>query len=88
MPGEQTGGYGSGSTEAFWRKHSIKTTRDQPGNPHADGERRSGKGLPSKTASVSHEKAKEILKHGKVRGKNLTPAQKGFFGAVAGKGKK
>lgn len=88
MPGEQTGGYGSGATKAFWDKHSIKTGRDQPGNPYADGERRNRKGLPSKSTSLSHEKAKKILKDGTVRGKKITPKQRGFFGAVAGKGKK
>lgn len=29
-------------------------------------------------------KAKLILREGKIRGKKLTPAQKGFFGARAG----
>jgi hypothetical protein len=29
-------------------------------------------------------KAKKILKHGSVRGKKLTKAQQGFFGARAG----
>lgn len=29
-------------------------------------------------------KAKEILRHGEVRGKKLTKKQKGFFGARAG----
>jgi len=33
---------------------------------------------------LTQEKAKEILRHGEVRGKPLTPAQKGFFGARAG----
>ena len=30
------------------------------------------------------EKAKEILRHGEVRGKSLSRAQRGFFGARAG----
>ena len=30
------------------------------------------------------EKAKKILRHGEVRGKILTKAQRGFFGARAG----
>lgn len=33
---------------------------------------------------VSSEKAKKILRHGSVRGRRLTPAQRGFFGARAG----
>lgn len=33
---------------------------------------------------VSASKAKEILRHGEVRGKPLSKAQKGFFGARAG----
>lgn len=40
--------------------------------------------LPSETTDISPGKAKKILRDGKVRGKELTPAQKGFFGAVAG----
>lgn len=37
-----------------------------------------------KRGSVSQRKAKEILKHGAVRGQRLTKKQKGFFGARAG----
>lgn len=33
---------------------------------------------------VTKTKAKEILRHGSVRGKKLSKAQKGFFGARAG----
>ncbi|MGH7254016.1 MAG: hypothetical protein ACREIE_09490 [Nitrospiraceae bacterium] len=33
---------------------------------------------------VSREKAKEILRHGEVRGHKLTRKQRGFFGARAG----
>jgi hypothetical protein len=33
---------------------------------------------------LSKQKAKKMLKHGKVRGKALTKKQKGLFGAVAG----
>ncbi len=33
---------------------------------------------------VSKAKAKEILRHGSVRGKKLTGKQRGFFGARAG----
>lgn len=36
---------------------------------------------------LTKHKAREILKHGSVRGKPLTKAQKGLFGARAG-GKK
>lgn len=32
-------------------------------------------------------KARKILKDGKVKGKPLTPAQKRFFGHIAGGGK-
>ena len=34
--------------------------------------------------AVSKEKAKEIIKHGEVHGKKLTPKQRGFLGARAG----
>lgn len=37
MPGDNTGEY-SGPTEKFWKPHSIKTGRDQPGNPKATSE--------------------------------------------------
>lgn len=33
---------------------------------------------------VTKAKAKEILRHGEVRGKPLTKPQRGFFGARAG----
>ena len=33
---------------------------------------------------LSQRKAKEILRHGEVRGKSLTEKQKGYFGVVAG----
>lgn len=36
------------------------------------------------TGSVSKSKAKEILRHGSVRGHKLTGKQKRFFGARAG----
>lgn len=34
--------------------------------------------------ALKKEKAKEMLRHGTVKGKPLTKAQKGYFGAVAG----
>lgn len=34
--------------------------------------------------TVSMAKAKKILKHGKIRGRELTEKQKGYFGAIAG----
>ena len=37
-----------------------------------------------KPAQVSQEKAKEIMRHGEVRGKPLSKPQKGYFGARAG----
>ena len=37
-----------------------------------------------KPAQVSVEKAKEVMRHGEVHGKPLTPAQRGMFGARAG----
>lgn len=37
-----------------------------------------------KHKKLSKAKAKEILKHGEVRGHKLTKKQKGFFGARAG----
>ena len=33
---------------------------------------------------LSKQKAKEILKHGEVRGRKLTPKQRRFMGARAG----
>ena len=65
-----------GSTKNFWKPHSISTGRDQPGNPHAQGE-------------LSASKAKKILEDGTVRGHPITPKQRGYFGAVAsGKARK
>lgn len=80
----QEGGYGKGATEKFWRPFKIGSGRDQPGNPHAEGEKR----LPSESTTLSPQKAKKILKHGEVRGRELTKPQKGFLGAVAGKARK
>lgn len=40
-----------------------------------------------KKKTISAAKAKKILKDGKVHGKKLTPAQKRYFGWIAG-GKK
>lgn len=37
-----------------------------------------------KHGNITSEKAKEILRDGKVRGNPLTSKQKGFFGARAG----
>jgi hypothetical protein len=45
--------------------------------------KRASKGSSSKSP-VSQGKAKEIMRHGEVRGHELTPKQKGFFGARAG----
>ena len=42
----------------------------------------------SDKVDLSPAKAKKILRHGEVHGHPLTKAQKGLFGAVAGKGKK
>jgi hypothetical protein len=36
---------------------------------------------------LTQEKAKEILRHGEVKDKPLTPRQKRFFGFIAGGGK-
>lgn len=69
------------STKAFWAKHSIKGTRNQPGNPTSKEEKK-----PSSHADISPEKAKKILEDGSVRGHPLTDKQKGFFGAIAGRG--
>ena len=33
---------------------------------------------------VSQTKAKEILRHGKVHGEDLSKKQKGYFGVIAG----
>lgn len=46
------------------------------------------KKLPSRTTELKPAKARQILKEGRAQGKPLTKKQKGFFGAVAGKGKK
>ena len=80
----QEGGYGSGPTKKFWTPYSIGGQRNQPGNPKAQGEKR----VPSQSSPVSPEKAKEILRHGSVHGHALTKAQKGMFGAIAGKSRK
>jgi len=39
------------------------------------------------SGSVSSEKAKEILRHGTIRGKGITDKQKRYFGFIAGGGK-
>ena len=35
--------------------------------------------------SISRTKAKKILRDGEIRGRKLTKAQRGFFGAAAGR---
>lgn len=50
--------------------------------------RRRRKKLPSRTAKLTSTKAREILRHGSVRGHKLTKRQRGFMGAVAGRGGK
>jgi hypothetical protein len=42
--------------------------------------------LPSEEADVSPEKAKKILEDKEVKGHPLSEAQRGMFGAIAGKG--
>lgn len=37
--------------------------------------------------AITVEKAKEIQRHGDIRGEPLTPKQKGFFGLIAGGGR-
>ena len=37
---------------------------------------------------VSSEKARKILRHGEVRGKQITKKQRGLFGAAAGRSKR
>ena len=44
--------------------------------------------LPSQTTDITPQKARKILEDKTVRGHPLTPKQRGFFGAVAGKSKK
>ena len=39
---------------------------------------------PPHNAPLGQEKAKEILRHGEVHGRALTPAQRGLFGVIAG----
>ena len=43
---------------------------------------------PSTHTTLSPEKARHILSDGTVHGHPLTPAQRGFFGAIAGRGRK
>lgn len=71
-----------GSSGDFWKKHSIRNKKEQPGNPDSAGQKR----LPSKSAKISPEKTKKILRDDEVHGKKLTKKQRGFFGAVAGRG--
>lgn len=40
--------------------------------------------MPSETANVSKEKAKQILKEGEAQGSPLTEKQRKMFGAIAG----
>lgn len=40
------------------------------------------------SSKVSSSKAKEILRHGEVKGHPLSKKQKGMFGAAAGRSKK
>ena len=40
------------------------------------------------TTRISTDKAKKILRDGKIRGKSLSPKQKGFFGTRARKEKR
>lgn len=35
---------------------------------------------------VSQKKAKKIMRHGEIKGKDLTPKQEGLFGLIAGGG--
>lgn len=57
------------------------------------GDLAAGKNLPKHTAviggplnraHVSMRKAADILRHGKIRGRNLTKRQQGLFGAIRG----
>lgn len=58
------------------------------GHDKEEGSEREEKGLPSEEADVSPEKAKKILRDGKIRNKPLSDAQRGMFGAIAGRGEK
>lgn len=40
---------------------------------------------PGKKKGPTRAKAKKILKDGSIRGKKITKAQRGFFGAAAGR---
>jgi len=70
----------NGACAAFWKPFSIRDDHSQPGNPKASNEK------PSEHTSITPEKAKLMLKEGTARGHKLTGPQKGFLGAVAGKG--
>jgi hypothetical protein len=73
--------YGAtGACARFWKPFSVRDGHSQPGNPHSKGE------LPSEHTSITPEKAKLMLHEGTARGHKLTHKQKGFLGAVAGKG--
>lgn len=48
----------------------------------------SHRSYPSEHTTLSPEKARNILRDGQVHGHPLTPAQRGFFGAIASRGKK
>lgn len=62
-----------GATENFWSKHSIKSGRDQPGNPKAQGEK--GAGSHPGFASVQGSIAKETNpKTGKPYGAKVAGA--------------
>ncbi len=44
--------------------------------------------MKKRRSGLSRQKARKILRDGSVRGKRLTSRQRGYFGYVAGGGKK
>ena len=83
--------------QEVWEKIGMvgSTTRDKLKRVYTDRmgawqrtELMDRKQLPSEEADVSPEKAREILSDGTVHGKPLTEAQRGMFGAIAGRDRK
>ena len=70
----------------------ISSTMTEANVP-AQNKRREGlkaarkKSLPSETTNISSTKARKMLREGTAHGKSLTEKQRGFLGAVAGKGR-
>jgi hypothetical protein len=66
------------STRNFWKKFSIKTARDQPGNPHAANEGRS-----KISRKISHLVKEENKTQKQAVGQALGMARQGDLGPAA-----